>query len=90
MFIVGEVDTCLEKPNGELYHKLTKNAPTSYFKRYRSNWLAYDKNSSPFYTTGYYNQYDHKVVGQVVQYKFSDDTSITDPLLDINLIFKVK
>lgn len=70
MFYCEEVVTCLEKPNGEIYFKLTKRYPNTYFKCYRKNFLLNDNTKDRFYTTGYYNQYNHKVVSQFIQFKF--------------------
>lgn len=62
--------TILEKPNGEFYTKVTSRKPDSYMKLSSKHFDYLGNSKTSFYTNGFYNQYDHKVIEQYIQYSF--------------------
>ena len=62
--------TILEKPNGEFYTKVTNWKPNSYMKMTSTQFDYLGEQKTPFYTNGMYNQYNHKVIDQYIQYCF--------------------
>lgn len=68
--IVERYVTILQKPNGEYYTKITNDKPRSYMKLTSKQFDYLGEQKTPFYTNGMYNQYDHKVIEQYIQYSF--------------------
>lgn len=68
--IVGKYFTILQKPNGEYYTKITNFKPQSYMKLSSKHFDYLGEQKTAFYTSGMYNQYDHKVIEQYIQYSF--------------------
>lgn len=68
--IVENYFTILEKPSGEIYTKITKFKPESYYKYNSSDFDYLGENKTSFYTNGMYNQYNHKVIDQYIQFSF--------------------
>lgn len=66
-----EYVVCMQKSNGSYFHKLTTNVWNMdiYSKVSRKDWLTNDKTQSGFYTTGLYDQFDHKYICKFIQYK---------------------
>lgn len=62
--------TILEKPNGEFYTKVTSNKPESYMNLSSKQFDYLGSAKTAFYTSGFYNQYNHKVIEQYIQYSF--------------------
>lgn len=62
--------TILEKPNGDYYTKVTNDKPLSYMKLSSKQFDYLGNQKTPFYTSGLYNQYNHKVIEQYIQYSF--------------------
>lgn len=62
--------TVLQKPNGDFYTKVTNWKPMSYEKMNSKDFDYLGEQKTPFYTTGMYNQYNHKVIEQYIQYSF--------------------
>ena len=62
--------TILEKPNGEYYTKVTNWKPKCYMKLTSKQFDYLGEQKTPFYTNGMYNQYNHKVIEQYIQYSF--------------------
>lgn len=68
--IVSKYFTILQKPNGEYYTKITNDKPKSYMNLSSKHFDYLGEQKTPFYTSGMYNQYDHKVIEQYIQYSF--------------------
>lgn len=68
--IVEKYVTILQKPSGEYYTKITNWKPNSYLKMTSKQFDYLGEQKTPFYTSGMYNQYDHKVIEQYIQYSF--------------------
>lgn len=68
--IVSKYFTILQKPNGEYYTKITNDKPQSYMKLTSKQFDYLGEQKTPFYTNGMYNQYNHKVIEQYIQYSF--------------------
>ena len=62
--------TILEKPNGEIYTKITNHKPESYMHLSSKQFDYLGELKTPFYSNGMYNQYNHKVIEQYIQYSF--------------------
>lgn len=62
--------TILQKPSGEYYTKITTWEPKSYMKMTSKQFDYLGEQKTPFYTSGMYNQYNHKVIEQYIQYSF--------------------
>ena len=62
--------TVLQKPSGEYYTKITNDKPKSYMKLSSKQFDYLGEQKTPFYTSGMYNQYNHKVIDQYIQYSF--------------------